>query len=171
MQAIKIKSLDLPEYEDFQFDRRYGISSRCYVQLLNAVNPYFNAVVLDESKTFEGSKEGFEKAVNWLEEKRKNILADLVGKVSNDPDLKSLFSNQDDLESRYLEARYIVYSDTLCSTCKWDFGVSDDNPCKDHLCEQCQNSTGGTCNCLQIPAEGEERCPYYIPCKKEMEKQ
>lgn len=159
---MKIKPLDIPEYEDFQFDRRYGISSRCYIQLLNAVNPYFNAVVLDESKTFEGSKEGLEKAVNWLEEKRKNIITDLVGEASN----------QDDLESRYLEVRYIVYSDTLCSTCKWEFGASN-NPCEDRLCEQCQNSAGeGACNCMQIPAEGEESCPYYSPSQQvKMERQ
>ena len=79
MEVTRIKSLDsIPNYENFQFDIKYGVSSQCYIQLLQAVDPYFNAVVLEESKTFEGNKEGLAKAVDWIKEKRKNIFKNLL---------------------------------------------------------------------------------------------
>ena len=153
MEVLRIESLaNIPTYENFQFDIKYGISSQCYIQLLQAVDPYFNAVVLEESKTFEGNQEGLAKAVDWIEEKRKNIFKNL-GAVLDESD------QEESSHNTFTIKRCDAYKDTFCTTCKWNI------LCKD--CAVCTNTTEDRlrrkCNCLQPKQEEEKCCPYYIP--------
>lgn len=158
MEIIRIKSLSsIPNYENFQFDIKYGVSSQCYIQLLQAVDPYFNAVVLEESKTFEYNKEGLAKAVDWIEEKRKNIFKNL-GVVLYESD------QEEASPKTFTIKRCDAYGDTFCTTCKWNLSFGQASLCKD--CSICTNATEdriwSKCNCLQHKPESEEYCPYYI---------
>lgn len=159
MEVIRIKSLSsIPNYENFQFDIKYGVSSQCYIQLLQAVDPYFNAVVLEESKTFEGNQEGLTKAVDWIEEKRKNIFKNL-GVVLDESDQEEPSPNT------FAVRRCDAYEDAFCTTCKWDLSFGSASLCKD--CSICTNATEDglwrRCNCLQPKPEEEVCCPYYMP--------
>ena len=63
MEVLRIKSLaSIFDYENFQFDIKYGISSQCYIQLLQAVDPYFNAVVLEEVAKMASCTESINKS-------------------------------------------------------------------------------------------------------------
>lgn len=161
MKVLRIESLaNIPNYENFQFNIKYGISSQCYIQLLQVVDPYFNAVILEESKTFEGNKEGLAKAVDWIEEKRKNIFKNL-GVVLDE-------SDQEEPSAKIpIIKRCDAYEYTFCNTCKWNISFGPASLCKD--CSICTNAKEEglwmRCNCLQPKLENEDHCPYYMQCK------
>ena len=158
MEVTRIKSLaSVPNYENFQFDIKYGVSSQCYIQLLQAVDPYFNAVVLEESKTFEGNKEGLAKAVDWIEEKRKNIFKNL-GAILDEAD------QEESLPETCTVNRCDAYDDTFCTTCKWNISLGPVSMCKTcALCTNVSKDEPWECNCLLPKPDGEESCPYYMP--------
>ena len=70
MKLVELKER-LPDFSEFSFFKSYGISANCCVQGYYITRPEsIQAICCGEKAFFKGTKEGYEKAVKWLEEKR-----------------------------------------------------------------------------------------------------
>lgn len=75
---MNIKKLVIPNFENFDIWKRYGISNQCYIGGSMICRPFkICAVCFNKTKDFENSEMGLEEAVKWLEIERLCALGSL----------------------------------------------------------------------------------------------
>lgn len=77
MRKLDIKKY-IPDYKDFNLDKKYGISKKVYITGVKINPPYvIKAVCFDTFSSFENSPDGLKNAVLWLEAKRDDAIRHL----------------------------------------------------------------------------------------------